>query len=247
MKVSHPFVIFILLISCSPSNKEFEIPAFKDGIIKVYRDDKRLHKELAYKNDTLHGLSKVYHPNGKLYLETEFKNGVRHGLTKQYFQSGSLYSETHYDSGRITGTLKRYHKDGKLKAEAYYNKGMECAGLKEYILNGDPRPYYPSIVIQADDKIKSEGFYYLKFSISERVSKATFYRGTLKDNCLHSGLEKLYQPADDKAMLVYPMARGQYFDETENFIAKIETIAGNMLVLQKSFHVKIQRDFGVTE
>lgn len=243
MKVLQPFAIFMLLFACAPADKENEKPTVKNGIIKVYREDGRLHKELAYKNDTLHGLSKVYHPNGKLYLETEWANNKRHGLTKQYFQSGILYSETHYDSGRITGTLKKYHKDGKLKAEVPYNKGMECAGLKEYILNGDPRPYYPSIVIKTEDKIKTEGNYYLKFSISERVRRVTFYRGTLRDNCLHSELEKLHQSSPEDAMLVYPMGRGQYFDETENFIAKIETIAGNMLVVQKSFHVKIQREF----
>jgi hypothetical protein len=241
MKYLHQTAIILLLIGCTPQ-KETE-PTFKNGIIKVYRDDRRLHKELAYKNDSLHGLSKVYHPNGKLYLETEWANNKRHGITKQYFQSGILYSETQYDSGRITGILRKYHKDGKLKAEVPYNKGIACAGLKEYLLNGEPRPYYPSIVIKTEDKIKTEGYYYLNFSISERVRKVTFYRGTLKDNCLHSELEKIYQPANDKAMLVYPMGRGQYVDQAENFIAKIETIAGNMLVVQKSFHVKIHREF----
>lgn len=243
MKVFFPAVILLLIMACTSSVPQQEASTVKNGIIKVYRDDKRLHKELAYQNDTLHGLSKVYHPNGKLYLETEYMHGIRHGITKQYFQNGILYSVTQYDSGKITGILKKYHKDGKLKAEVPYNKGLECAGLKEYILNGDPRPHYPSIVITPDDKIKSDGMYYLKFSLSERVHKATFYRGTLKDDCLHSELEKIYQPADDKAMLAYPMARGQYFDDTENFIAKIETVAGNTLVVQKSFHVKIQREF----
>jgi hypothetical protein len=236
-------VMLLLILSCTESQKQEPSSTVKNGIIKVYREDGRLHKELAYKNDTLHGVSRIYHPNGKLYLETEFANDKRHGTTKQYFQSGILYSETHYDSGRITGILKKYHKDGKLKAEVPYNKGMECAGLKEYILNGEPRPHYPSIVISMEDKLKAEGRYYVKFSISERVHKATFYRGTLKDNCLHSELEKIYQPEENKAMLVYPLSQGQYFDETENFIAKVETIAGNILVIQKTLHIKIQREF----
>ncbi|HMV08867.1 MAG TPA: hypothetical protein PK325_12890 [Cyclobacteriaceae bacterium] len=232
-----------LLIGCnSPKKKEPE-SAVKNGIVTVYRDDGRLHKELSYKDGKLNGLSKVYHPNGKLYLETEWANDKRHGLTRQYFQSGILYSETYYDSGKITGVLKKYHKDGKLKAEMPYKNGVECAGLKEYILNGDPRPHYPEIVITTDNKIKTEGIYYLKFSVSERVHKATFYRGRLKDDCLHSELEKIYQPKDDEALLAYPVSDFQIIDQTDNFIAKIETIAGNVLVVEKPYRIKIQPEF----
>ncbi len=188
-------------------------------------------------------MSKVYHPNGKIYLETEWANDKRHGLTKQYFQSGILYSETYYDSGKITGILKKYHKDGKLKAEVPYNKGMECAGLKEYILDGTPRPHYPEIVITPENKILSEGYYYLHLSVSERIHKVTFYKGYLKENCLHSNLEKVSPAAKNKAKWSYALSQGQFVMETVNFIAKIETVAGNTLVVQKSFNVAIQRDF----
>lgn len=213
----------IVFFSCKKDKPRTD-ETIKNGIITVYRDDGRLHKELAYKDGKLNGLSKVYHPNGKLYLETEWTNDKRHGLTRQYFQSGILYSETYYDSGKITGVLKKYHKDGKLKAEMPYKNGVECAGLKEYILNGDPRPHYPEIVITTDNKIKAEGIYYLKFSVSERVHKATFYRGRLKDDCLHSELEKIYQPKDDEALLAYPVSDFQIIDQTDNFIAKIKPL-----------------------
>lgn len=236
-------VIVTFFIACDSKKKEVAESAVKNGIITEYRDDGRLHKELSYKNGKLHGLSKVYHPNGKLYLETEWANDKRHGLTKQYFQSGILYSETYYDSGKISGTLKKYHKDGKLKAEMRYKNGKECAGLKEYILNGEPRPHYPEIVITTENKVKSEGVFYLKFSVSERIHKATFYRGTLKDDCLHSELQKLYQPSKDEAVLAYPVNNFQILDQTDHFIAKIETIAGNVLVVEKSFRIKVEPDF----
>lgn len=243
MKASLSIAILFVVFACVSTEKETK-SAVKNGIIKVYRDDKqRLHKELSYKNGKLDGLSRIYHPNGKLYLETEWANDKRHGLTKQYFQSGILYSETYYDSGKITGILKKYHKDGKLKAEVPYNNGIECAGLKEYILNGDPRPYYPSIVITPENKILSEGYYYLHLSVSERVKTVTFYKGYLKDNCLHSNLEKVSPSTRDKAKWSYALSQGQFVMETVNFIAKIETIAGNTLVVQKSFNVAIQRDF----
>lgn len=242
IRVFYVIAALSLLSACSPK-KTKPVSGVKNGLVKVYRDDGRLHQELMYENDTLQGLSKVYHPDGKLYLETEWARGKRHGITKQYYESGILYSETQYDSGKITGILKRYHKDGKLKSEMPYKKGVECAGLKEYILNGDPRPHYPSIVIKPENRILSEGEYALHLSVSERVRKVTFYLGNLRDNCLHSDLEQIYSEDKYKAKFVYSLSPGQFAMETVNFIAKIETIAGNVLVVQKSFNVAIERKF----
>lgn len=235
--------LVIVLISCSSPKKKETESAVKNGIINVYRDDGRLHKELSYKDGKLHGLSKIYHPNGKLYLETEWANDKRHGLTKQYFQNGILYSETYYDSGQITGTLKKYHKDGKLKAEMRYKNGEECTGLKEYILSGEPRPHYPEIVITPENKILSEGYYYLHVSLSERVHKVTYYKGHLKDGCLHKGLETIYADGKNKGMYAYALSPGQFVMETINIVAKVETIAGNVLVIQKSMNVAVERKF----
>lgn len=231
------------LIACGSPKKEAPENAVKNGIITVLRDDGRLHKELSYKDGKLHGLSKIYHPNGKLYLETEWANDKRHGLTKQYFQSGILYSETYYDSGKITGTLKRYHKDGKLRAEMRYKDGEECAGLKEYILSGEPRPHYPEIIIKPENKILSEGYYYLRLSLSERVHKVTYYKGHLKDDCLHKDLETIYADGKHKGMYAYALSPGQFVMETINFVAKVETITGNVLVIQKSMNVAVERKF----
>lgn len=235
--------LVIVLIACSSPKKKETESAIKNGIISVYRDDGRLHKELSYKDGKLHGLSKIYHPNGKLYLETEWANDKRHGLTKQYFQNGILYSETYYDSGQITGTLKKYHKDGKLKAEMRYKNGEECTGLKEYILSGEPRPHYPEIVITPENKILSEGYYYLHVSLSERVHKVTYYKGRLKDGCLHKGLETIYADGKNKGMYAYALSPGQFVMETINIVAKVETIAGNVLVIQKSMNVAVERKF----
>lgn len=240
MKFSHLLVVAVFLVTCSPKKDE---PVVKNGIVTIYRDDRRVHKELSYKNDKLDGLSKEYHKNGNLYLETEWKDDIRHGITKQYYPSGKLYSETRYDSGRITGILKRYHKDGKLKAEVPYRLGEECLGLKEYILNGDPRPYYPSIVAKFDDKTKVDGIYYVKLSISERVYRVTFYRGELEDDCLHSKLERIYQPTNYEATFGYQLAPGGFMSRTDNFIAKIETITGNTLVVQKSVGISASRGY----
>ncbi len=243
MRYLYRIAFALLLVACAPTKEKVPESTVKNGIKKVYRDDGRLHQELAYKDDKLNGLSKVYHPNGKLYLETEWANDKRHGITKQYFQSGILYSETQYDSGKITGILKKYHKDGKLKAEAPYNKGMECAGLKEYILSGEPRPHYPSIVIRPENKILSEGAYFLHLSLTERVHKVTYYKGNLKENCLHSNLERIYEDGKNKGMYAYTLSHGQFVMETVNFVAKVETIAGNVLVIQKSFNVAVDRKF----
>lgn len=211
-----------------------------NGIVKTYREDGSIYTEANYVNGSLNGICKTYHPNGKLFREENYIDNIVQGKVLQYYQSGILYSETNYDSGKIEGVVKRYHKDGKLKAEAPFKKGCECLGLKEYILNGDPRPHYPDIVIEAVDKVVESGAYYIRLSLTERVKKAEFYYGDLNDGCLHDGLIPIRPTGKDTGEIGYKLVAGQTLTEQINIVAKIETIAGNILVKQISYKVSIE-------
>jgi hypothetical protein len=237
MKVSHLFFLLLLiLVSCnSQTGDEQE----KDGIVKSYRSDGRLYTEFSYEKGKRAGISKTYHPDGKVYLEEEYVNGKRHGKTTQYYQSGKIYSETIYDSGKVHGIVKRYHKDGKLKAEVPYQFDCACIGLKEYILDGSPRPTYPEIVITTDDKRLSNATYYLNLSLTERVKKVEFFKGDLNRGCLHDKLEAIRATAEDKARIDYDLGKGGSVTDRVSIVAKIETIAGNTLVIQKSYNVDV--------
>lgn len=236
MKVVVTIALFTILTSCSSFDKKKD-NSEKEGVVKNFRPDGTLYSEASYHNEKLHGVSKTYHPNGKLFLEESYVNGTKHGKTIQYYQTGILYSETNYDSGKIHGIVKRYHKDGKLKAEAPYNHGCECLGLKEYILNGNPRPHYPEIVIRTEDKMLTQASYYIHLSLTERVKKVEYFRGYLKEGCLHNELEPIMSTGEDRGRIGYTIGPGEFVMEKINVIARIETITGNVLVTQKSFNV----------
>lgn len=237
MKYLLRITLLLALGACGSADKEDKTSS--DGVDRVYREDGSLYSEMAYKDKKLDGISKTYHSNGKVFREETYANDKKHGKSIQYYQDGTMHSETMYDNGRIEGIVKRYHKDGKLKAEAPFKKGCECLGLKEYILNGDPRPHYPDIVIEAVDKVVESGVYYIRLSVTERVQKAEFYYGNLNDGCLHDGLIPIRPTGKDKGEMSYKMVPGQMLTEQVNIVAKIETIAGNILVKQRSYKVSI--------
>lgn len=229
--------IFALLVLVACGRETSETGEVTDGVVRTYRDDGSVITEFTYKNGKRNGLCKTYHPTGKIYREDMFADDVLHGMAKQYYNTGILYSETNYDSGRIDGVQKLYHKDGKLKAEAPFKKDCACLGLKEYILNGDPRPHYPEIVVTTENAILSTGYYYVRLSLTERVKEAQFYVGNLKDGCWHDGLDVVPVLGKDKGELRYEVSPGMFVMERINIVAKIKTIAGNTLITQRSYNV----------
>jgi antitoxin component YwqK of YwqJK toxin-antitoxin module len=230
----------IFLVVYYTKQKQVEVADLgENGMVKTYREDGSIYTEANYINGSLDGICKTYHPNGKVFRVENYSNNILQGRVLQYYQSGILYSETNYDSGKTEGVVKRYHKDGKLKAEAPFKNGCECLGLKEYVLNGDPRPHYPEIVIETDDKVVESGAYYIRLSLTERVKKAEFYYGELKEGCLHDGLIPIRPTGKDTGEIGYKLVKGQTLTEQINIVAKIETIAGNILVKQELLKVSI--------
>lgn len=232
MKFIYSLLILLAVSSCSLKQEEKE--STSDGVVKRYRaDGKTLYKEQTLSGGKLNGISKTYFPNGKLYLEEWYANDKKHGKVLQYYESGILYSEMNYDSGKIHGVVKRFHKDGKLKAESKYDHDCPCQGLREYILNGDPRPHYPEIVITVNDQLLTRASYFINLTVNERVKSVEFFKGSLKEGCLHKGLEALPLKGEERAQLDLSVGSDGLVKESFNIVAKIETIAGNILIVQK--------------
>lgn len=228
-------VSFVLLIGCS----EKTIDPEELHVVTIHRTDGMVYSEVSYKGDKPHGPSKMYHPNGKLYLEIMYQDGVKHGSSKQYYQSGMLYLEAAYVNGVMEGMSKKYHKDGKLKAELQFRDDYPCTGLKEYILNGDPRPHYPEIIITPESRLLNNNEYLLHVSLSERVQAATFFVGVLNSDCLHDGLQEVSSDGKDKGTISISVVPGESVKGIINVIARIETIAGNVLVTQQAHRLEI--------
>lgn len=235
MKTILRVVSLILLAACGQETIDSE----EIHVVTIHRTDGMVYSEVSYKGEKPHGPSRIYHPNGKLYLEITYRDGVKHGPSKQYYQSGILYLEAEYINGVMEGLAKKYHKDGKLKAEMFFRDDFPCAGLKEYILNGDPRPHYPEIIITPESKLLTNNEYLLHVSLSERVQSATFFVGQLNSDCLHDALQDVSQDGKDTGTISIYVVPGESIKGVVNIIARIETIAGNVLVTQQAHRLEI--------
>lgn len=225
----------VLLAGCGQETSDSEEP----HVVTIHRTDGTVYSEVSYKGQKPHGPSRIFHPNGKLYLEIAYRDGVKHGSSKQYYQNGMLYLEADYVNGVMEGLAKKYHKDGKLKAEMLFRDDFPCAGLKEYILNGDPRPHYPEIIVTPENKLLTNNEYLLHVSLSERVQAATFFIGQLNSDCLHDALQDVSLDGTDKGTISINVVPGESIRGVINIIARIETIAGNILVTQQTHRLEI--------
>jgi hypothetical protein len=235
MKTILQLVSYVLLAGCAQESVDSE----EIHVVTIHRTDGMVYSEVSYKDEKPHGPSRIYHPNGKLYLEIMYRDGVKHGLSKQYYQSGMMYMEAQYVEGVMEGLAKKYHKDGKLKAEMPFRDDFPCAGLKEYILNGDPRPHYPEIIITPENKLLTSNEYLLHITLSERVQSATFFMGELSNGCLHDALQDVSPTGNDKGTIAINVVPGESIKGVINIIARIETIAGNVLVTQQTHRLEI--------
>lgn len=235
MRTILSIVVLVLLTGCDNEPNDSE----EIHVVTIHRTDGMVYSEVSYKGEKPHGSSKIYHPNGKLFMDIMYRDGVKHGLSKQYYQNGILYLEATYVNGVMEGLAKKYHKDGKLKAEMPFRNDFPCVGLKEYILNGDPRPHYPEIIISPENKLLTSNVYLLHVSLSERVQAATFFIGTLNNNCLYDGLQDVTPDGNDRGTIAITVVPGESVKGLINVIARIETIAGNVLVTQQTHRLEI--------
>lgn len=228
-------VLLIVLVSCQ------EVPdSEKIHVEKIYRTNGVLYSEVTYKGERPHGPSRLYHPDGKLFLDMMYHNGIKHGTSKQYYQNGLLYLEAEYVDGVMKGPARKFHKDGKLKAEMRFRDDFPCAGLKEYILNGDPRPHYPDIIITPENRLLTSNQYLLHISLTERVQHAEFFVGQLNDGCLHDALQDVESTSKAAGVITINVVPGESLNGVVNVIGKIQTIAGNELVVQQPHRLNIQ-------
>lgn len=236
MKTILWIVFLVLLTGCAQETRDSE----EIHVVTIHRADGMVYSEVSYKGEKPHGPSRIYHPDGKLFLEIMYRDGVKHGSSKQYYQkTGLLYLEAKYVNGVMQGVAKKYHKDGKLKAEMPFRDDFPCAGLKEYILNGDPRPHYPEIIITPENKLLTSNEYLLHISLSERVQGATYFTGVLNSDCLHDALQDVPPDGKENGTITLNVVPGESVKGIINVIARIETIAGNILVTQQTHRLEI--------
>lgn len=228
-------------IGCSVGNKEEKDKQKpKDNIARTYDRDKRLKNEVPMKDGKRHGIAKTYYPNGTVSLELPYVDDEREGISKRYYESGLLFQETEYHDDQMHGVQKKYDATG-LTSEGRYEFGVPCTGLKEYS-GGKARTNFPSIVVKPIDRIQVDGTYTLELSLTDGVSKATFYLGELTSTgCLHAALIPLPKgKTSSSAIRKYILRPGQFMMEELNIIAEVTTRKGNAYITQRKYPVAIE-------
>jgi hypothetical protein len=238
------FFFLIILISCDTKTKEPVVKkrhVEKDGIVKSYAKNGQLKAELTLRDGKRNGVCKNFFPNGKVSLEMIYVDNLKSGLAKRYYETGQIFQETEYQLDQMNGFKKKYREDGKLMSVMNFEKDNPCKGVKEYMPDGTLKKIYPKLVIQSIDKLDEAGVYTLMLSLTEKVRKIHFYKGTLTAaSCLHSGLEAIYyNEKTKKGELRYYLSPGGFLMEEINIIAVFETILGNEYIIQQKFNVAI--------
>ncbi len=237
-------IAFALLafISCETRRDSRANNAKGDNIVRSYFKDGKLKSEISVKHGLHDGLSKSYYANGKISLELFYQAGKRHGMSRRYYESGGLYQVTEYKDDKIDGSRKKYTKQGKLMSEESFVNNLPCNFLKEYLDDGSLRKGYPTIIIFPVDRLKHDGTYILKLSLSNHGKRVKYYKGLLAPSgCMTEYTEPLF--TDSKTgigQVRYYLVPGGFQMEELHIIAEITTLMGNTYLAQRSFNVSIE-------
>lgn len=122
----------------------------KNGIRKTYREDEII--EETFLNDIKDGLTRYFYPDKRIKKEVNFKDGLEQGLAKEYDKDGRIITLITYksgfiverelinrydNSGRKHGIWKYFYADGKIMMEGSYKHGQENGYFKEYDKDGN--------------------------------------------------------------------------------------------------------------
>lgn len=117
---------------------KYKISNNKEEYTKIfnYYDNGIVKEILQYQNNKLNGISYSYYPNKKIEREISFKNDIQDGIAKVYYENGSLRQETTYQKGKIEGLNKSYYKNGKVQVEGNFKNNKADGPAKFYYENG---------------------------------------------------------------------------------------------------------------
>lgn len=103
---------------------------------EYYFNNRKLMREISYKNGLQEGIRKDYHDNGNLRAEIPFKHGKIEGMAKAYYESGNLKYKTLHENGKIKGITKSYYENGNLERETPTKNGKADGIAKGYMPSG---------------------------------------------------------------------------------------------------------------
>lgn len=234
-------LLIVTTVACTHKKAQEDDPEKKDGITKSYRKNGSLFSEITMKEGKRNGISRNFFANGKVSVEAYYKDDKKDGIFKQFYEDGTLMKEIEYKEDQVNGFSKKFRDDGRPAWQAKFSMDSPCNGLVEYYLNGTKKTEYPSIVIEATDRLKDLGEFTLNIRLSDGTTTVSFYEGQLTaSGCLDiAKARKIYSPKMGTAILDYHLVPGGFVMEEIHIIAVVKTAQSNSYITTRSYNLAI--------
>lgn len=208
-----------------------------EGEQKVYYENGNVHYIVEYKKGKANGRVREYSTDGKLYMDAIYADGHRNGQCTHFYKNGKPFEVSSYVNGEKEGTETKYYENGTILATRIYKKNKIQPGLKEYEKNGSEIINNNSIVIRGIDHTLLEGKYILQVSLAQPQKDVKFYAAPKSDPESRQELKK----SEDYGILEIPVSSSHFVMKSLLFEAEYKTRLGNIMVLQKTFNLAVDK------
>jgi hypothetical protein len=208
-----------------------------EGEKSVYAKNGKLRYIVEYKKGIANGRVREFYEDGKIYMDAIYKDGHRNGKCSLFFKNGKPFSVLNYVNGEKDGIETKFYGNGNCRAITVFRKGKAQPGLKEYKQDGTEIKQNVKLLIQEIDHTALEGKYYIRVSLSVPRKNVKYYASPLSDP---DSREKL-KISGASGILEVPVSANGFVMKKLIFDAEYTTQNGNMMRLQKSYNLAIDR------
>lgn len=148
------YVLFLSLLSCNNSNRDFVSLSFYDnGQVKLkcqlidsvadgkcikYFQNGKVEYIQNHKNGQLRGNTEHFHSNGQLHWEHNYEeSGKINGFVQYYDSLGKIYLDANYLESMLEGVSYLYFPNGSKKQITYYKKNKRHGLFKQFYPTGE--------------------------------------------------------------------------------------------------------------
>jgi hypothetical protein len=208
-----------------------------EGEQKVFYDNGKIHYIVEYKKGKANGRVQEYSTDGKLYMDAVYVDGHRHGKCTHFYKNGKPFEVSNYVNGEKEGIETKYYESGAVLATRIYKKNKVQPGLKEFEKDGREIVNTNSIVVRGIDHTLLEGKYILQVSLAQPQKNVTFYAAPRSDP---ESRQKL-KVSGASGILEIPVSSSNFVMKSLLFEAEYKTRLGNIMVLQKTFNLAVDK------
>jgi len=220
--------------SKDPAGDKFSDPE----IVYKYRGDGTISSvNQVDQEGRVHGTRLTYFPDGKtIYEKLSFEHGIKQGTCIKYYNNRQVFEMSTFENGQKHGPQRKYYKTGELLAVYAYENGHALPGLKEYTKDGILIDEYPEVHFREIDHLASHSRIDLEISCTWKQGKMKFH--VLQKE--QGKTSRVYLITENgSATMQFFVSPGETLDRDVDIIAEIPTDLGNILALERSYHLSV--------